>query len=134
MARTYDPKKVIATVGGIVVEGYVEGTFIEVTTNEDMHTYSAGSDGNGTFNINPNKSGTIKFTLQHNAESVNKISMMGLAGIPIPIVILDNNKGGQKTLGIDCVLQKQIDMTRAKEVGSVDVTFIGEQILVVPLG
>lgn len=133
MARIYDPKKVIAVVGGIVVEGFAEGTFLEVTTTEDMHTYTGGSDGSGTFNVNPNKSGTIKFTLQHNAKSVNLISMIGLAGVPIPIVIMDNNVGGQKVIGNECVLQKQIDVSRGKEVGTVDVTFLGEEVIVVPL-
>lgn len=135
MARMYNPKEVICSVAGVIVEGFAEGTFLEVTTTEDMHTYSGGSDGNGTFNRNPNQSGTIKFTLQHNAKSVNILSLLGgLNSMPIPIIILDNNEGGQKVLGIDCLLQKQIDVARAKEVGSVDITFIGEKVLVVPIG
>lgn len=133
MARIYDPKKIIAVVGGVVVEGYAEGTFLEVTRNEDDHTYSGGSDGKGTFNINPNKSGTIKFTLQHNAKSVNLLSTLGLAGVPIPIVVLDNNTGGQKVVGNECVLQKQIDVTRAKEVGTVDITYLCEEVYVAGL-
>lgn len=133
MAKKFDPKKVIAVIGGIVVEGYAEGTFIEVTRNEDDHTYSGGSDGKGTFNINPNKSGTIKVTLQHNANSVNKLAALGLAGVTIPIVILDNNDGGQKVVGNECVLQKQIDFSRAKEVGNVDITYLCEEVYVLGL-
>lgn len=133
MARKYNPKEIIAVVGGIVVEGYAEGTFLEAQRTEDDHTYSGGSDGKGTFNINPNKSGTIKFTLQHNAASVNKLAALGLAGVTIPIVVMDNNEGGNKVIGNECVLQKQIDVSRAKEVGSVDITYICEELWVAPI-
>lgn len=133
MSKIYDPKSVICIIGGIVCEGFSENTFIEVTPTEDLHTLTVGNDGNGTFNLNPNMSGSIKLTLKHNSDTVNKLQALGMTRVPVPIVIMDNNEGGQKVVGNECMLQRQIDLSRAKEVGDVDIVWLGEEVLVVPL-
>ncbi len=43
--RTYDPKQVIITWGGIIVTGFAEGTFVTITRNGDLFEKSKGADG-----------------------------------------------------------------------------------------
>jgi len=124
MARTWNPTDITASVNGYVVEGYAEGTFIEVETTEDRNTYTAGSDSTGTFNRNPNQSGTIKFTLQRNATSVNTLEAIDLLETPVPIIIMNHNEGGEKVVASSCMLQKLPVRTGSKEVANVDVVFI----------
>jgi hypothetical protein len=45
IVRTYDPKLVIATFGGIIFTGYAEGSFIQVAGNGDKFEKSRGADG-----------------------------------------------------------------------------------------
>ncbi|MGL5049615.1 MAG: phage structural protein [Fusobacteriaceae bacterium] len=133
MARLYNPKEVVAIVSGYIVEGFSEDTHIEVTPTEDLHTLNVGNDGNGTFNINPNESGTIKFNLQHNSDSFNFLTALQFVHVAFPIIIMDNNKGGQKVAGLNCLLKSQINFSRAKEIGNQDIEFICEKVKIIGL-
>lgn len=43
--KTYDPRKMIISFGGIPITGFADGTFIQVTTNTDSFTKKIGADG-----------------------------------------------------------------------------------------
>lgn len=43
--KTYDPKKVIITFGGVPILGYADGTFVSVTPSNDRFSKAIGADG-----------------------------------------------------------------------------------------
>lgn len=131
--KLWNPKSVLASVSGAIVSGYAEGSFIEITTAEDANTLTTGGAGSASFNKNPNKSGTIKFTLLGNSDSINTLEAINLLETPVPIVILNNNDGGWKVVASECMLQKKPDRIGSKEVTNVDVTFIANEILTIPI-
>jgi len=46
MVKSYDPKKVIVTFGGVPISGYTDGDFIEVSPNDaDGFKKQVGADG-----------------------------------------------------------------------------------------
>lgn len=132
-SKKYNPKEVIAVVGGYSVSGWGPDTMIEVTRNEDDTTLTVGNSGsNGaTFNINPNKSGVIKFTLLTNSDSTKVLSaMFAQKYVAIPILVNNTNeKLSGKVVASDCMIKKVPDITYGKEIGTVDFEFNCSQIL-----
>ena len=72
--RTYDPKQVICTIGGVPISGYTEGTFIEVARNEPTWSMIVGSDGLVTRSKTNNFSGTLTITLKQSSPSNDVLS------------------------------------------------------------
>lgn len=129
MAKNYNPKEILCIVSGLQIEGFGTDTFVECAFVEDKNTLTVSNDGMGTFNENPNESGTIKFTLMHNSDSVEVLSALALQNkIPYEIAIFDPNTLNGKALGINCKLKKKPDFTRAKEVGTVEFEYICEKL------
>jgi len=62
--RQYDPKKIVITFGGILIQGFAEGTFVNAERNEDAFEISVGAGGDVTRVRNQNKSGLVTLTLQ----------------------------------------------------------------------
>lgn len=132
MAKNYNPKKVIGIVNGIVIVGYAPDTFINCSNTEDLNTLTVGNDGKGTFNENPNESGSITFTLQHNSDSIKELMALSVPGVPpFPIAVNDSNMLlSGKSAGINCKLRKRPDLERAKEVGTVEFEFLCERLII----
>ena len=67
--KTYDPKKVILLMGGVRLSGFADGTFVEVTRDEDSFTKKVGADGETARARSNNKGGSIKITLLQTSPS-----------------------------------------------------------------
>ena len=93
---TYDPKKVILTVGGVPVSGYTDGTFIQVEPNSATFTKSVGADGEVVRSKSNDNTHTITITLQQSSLSNDHLSILAdadkksNAGM-VPVSIKDAN-------------------------------------------
>jgi len=94
--KTYDPAEVSVIIGGHIVSGYGEDTFVEVERNEDMFTRQSGADGEQSRSKSNDLSGTVTITLKQTSESndvltgyavADEVSNAGL----VSILIKDNN-------------------------------------------
>ena len=61
--RTYDPKLVILTVGGIPLSGYADGTFISIERSSETFTKISGADGFVSRAKSNDRSGALTVTL-----------------------------------------------------------------------
>ena len=92
--KTYDPKQVTLVIGTHTVTGYMDGTFINASRNEDAFTTVVGADGEVTRVKSNNKSGRITATIKQSSDSNDVLSAilaadeLGNAGI-VPILIKD---------------------------------------------
>ena len=76
MVKTYDPKQVVVTVGGTVIGGFADGTFIKVVRDNDMFKKSSGADGVlSRVRVN-DFSGVITFTLAQTSPSNDVLSAL----------------------------------------------------------
>jgi hypothetical protein len=90
--KTYDFKKVICTVAGIPIFGFIDGDAIVVAKSEDEWSMTAGNDGEVTRVKMNHPEGTITLRLQ-NSSSLNSVldglreldDLSGLAMVPILI-------------------------------------------------
>lgn len=72
--RTYDPKQVVITVGGVPMSGFADGTFLEVQREDDAYTKVVGADGYTTRTRSNNRSGSITLTLKQSSPSNDVLS------------------------------------------------------------
>lgn len=76
---TYDPSQVAVIVGGIIISGYADGTFVTLGRKADMWALKMGTDGRGTRAKSNDKSGMMALTLQQSAESNDDLSALAAA-------------------------------------------------------
>jgi len=92
--RTYDPKSVVITIGGVPMSGFADGTFLVVDRDENAFTKVTGADGTSTRVKSNNRSGSMTLTLKQSSPSNDVLS--GFAALDelsnsgvVPILIKD---------------------------------------------
>lgn len=121
-AKHYDPAQVKVTFGGHVVQGYADGTFVEVARNEQSFSLQVGTDGEGTRSKTNNKSGTVTLTLMQSSQSNDVLSGFSLAdelssaGV-FPLSVVD--KSGKTIVAAETAwIQKPADVEFSREATS----------------
>lgn len=120
MAKTYDPKDYSLIIGGHIVEGFADGTFMTAARNNDTWALTMGADSEGARAKSNDKSGTYVFTLLqtslsntvlsgfHNADELNN-------GGQVPVLIKDNN-GDTVIESATAWVRKPADVELGKEI------------------
>lgn len=67
--KTYSPKAVTVSWGGIPITGYSDGEFLNITLNADLTDEVVGAAGDVALTKIANFTGTITLTLLQNAET-----------------------------------------------------------------
>ena len=70
MVRTYDPRKVLVSLGPHVVTGYADGTFLNIEAHGDGVTKEVGADGEVVRSIDPDETSTITLSLQYGSPTI----------------------------------------------------------------
>lgn len=96
--RTYDPKAVIITVGGVPMSGFSDGTFLQIVRNEPTWNLVVGADGFATRGKTNNFSGLMTITLKQSSPSNDVLSgfiaadeLTNAAIVPILVKDLSGN-------------------------------------------
>jgi len=72
--RTYDPKAIALTVGGVPITGFADGTFVLVERANDSFTKVVGADGETSRAKSQDRSGRITITLAQTSNSNDYLS------------------------------------------------------------
>lgn len=92
--RTYDPKQVIITIGGIPMSGFADGTFVTVMRESDTFEKVSGADGVVTRAKQNDFSGNMTLSLAQSSPSNDVLTAFAKTdevsndGI-VPVVIKD---------------------------------------------
>lgn len=92
--RSFDPKAVIISIGGIPVSGFADGTFLEITADTQQFSKVIGSDGFATRVKTNNYGGVMTLTLAQSSPSNDALSALlnadrlANAGV-VPILVKD---------------------------------------------
>lgn len=120
MVKTYDPKQVSVIVGGKIMQGFADGTFVMVERDEQAFTKKIGVDGEGTRAKSNNKGGKVTITLMQSSSSNDDLSAIAAAdelnnsGV-VPILIRDAS-GRSLYSALTAWVQKQTNGEFAGEV------------------
>ena len=96
--KTYDPKKVLISLGGHPVSGYSDGTFVSIAPNGDGISKKVGCDGEIVRSIDPDDSATITLTVLQTSPTVafcqNQYNLDKETGEGTFAVLVKDLKGG----------------------------------------
>jgi len=70
MVKTYDPRKVLVSIGPHVVTGYSDGTFVSIEANGDGVTKKVGCDGEVVRSLDPDNTAKLTVTVQQQSPTV----------------------------------------------------------------
>lgn len=92
---TYDPDQISVIVGGQIMSGFGDGTFVSVDRNSDAFTLQMGATGAGTRSKSNNRSGRITVSLQQTSESNDALQAFATADElsnsgTFPVLVKDN--------------------------------------------
>lgn len=122
MVFTYDPKQVSLIVGGKIIQGFSDGTFIVAERDEAAFTKKIGVDGEGTRAKSNNKGGKITITLMQSSPSNDDLSAFAAADElsntgAVPAYLKDNS-GRTLVSSLTAWVQKYPNSEFAKEVST----------------
>jgi len=119
VVMTYDPKKVIITLGGVPIGGYADGTFVNITPNSERWTRKVGADGEVNRSLSNDNTSSVDLTLMqtslsntylHTVEKADALTGLGM----LPLSFTDLNDGSTRFWPQAWVV-KTPDDGRAKE-------------------
>lgn len=126
---TYDPTKMVVTVGGVIVSGFADGDFITAKRDEDLYMKRVGADGHVARARNANKAGTIEIKLLQTSPAVNELAALVAldnflfdGDILLPIAIVNPGTGAEVVATTQAWLKTPPEMVFGKEVS--DRTFV----------
>ena len=117
----YEPSRVSVVAGGTAITGFAQGTFVRASYDEDAVTFQPGL-AHGAATLNPNRSGSISFTLLQTAEANAVLQVYASrvrarqSGWYFPVLIL-NNSGGESVSADAAWIVKEPEVTFAQEAG-----------------
>jgi len=119
--KTYSPEDVTITVGGSIITGYADGTFVKVARDDDAYKKVVGADGEISRTKSPNRGGYVELTLKQDSDS-NAI-LGGYAALDeatgdgiVPVLVKDNLD--YTAIGSKGWVRKLPDMERGKDLAN----------------
>lgn len=98
MPSTYDSKQVAIIVGGVLVEGIADGTFVSIEQNEEQFSLQVGSDGEACRSKTNNRSGRVTLTLGQWSNSNTLLSSLHAGDVLspngdgiVPLLVIDKS-------------------------------------------
>jgi hypothetical protein len=96
----HDPKKINLILGGIPIEGFMEGSGITLEPDSDISTTSMGVDKDSTRKINSNISWSLNFTIQNGSPSNDVLNSLIRTQASTPFLLKDANTLNTQAVGI----------------------------------
>ncbi|WP_332649664.1 phage structural protein [Lysinibacillus sp. 54212] len=73
---TYDARKVTTVIGGVILTGFPDGSFVKCSKDNDNFEASSGAQGDVAIAINGDSLGTIEVTLSQTSPSVSYLDKL----------------------------------------------------------
>lgn len=121
MLKSYNAGDVSVIVGTRALAGLAEGTFVNVSRDEDSFTTQVGADGEVTRSRTNNKKGTIELTTQQASEANDYLSELQISdentgnGI-VPVQVIDRS-GRTVCSGRQAYIRKPADVGYGRDAG-----------------
>lgn len=111
---TYDPKNVSVSVGGVIITGFADGTFVECSSASERHNTVVGAQGEVSVGVINDPRGTIKITLKQTSASVAYLNGIAKSKTPVAIHVAG---AGETVSGSQALCKKLPDKSFGKDIG-----------------
>lgn len=119
--KTYDPSKIVMTLGTILVSGYADGEFVKAARDADTFTKFVGTDGEVSRTRNRNKTGTVTFTLAQTSLTNDALAALAetdeLTGAGVVPVLIKDLNGTTLFAAGSAWIRKPPEVAYGKEIG-----------------
>lgn len=116
---SFNPRQVTFTFMGVLIKGYADGVFIEVTRDEDSYTKVVGAAGDGARIKTNNKAGKVKLTLLQTSLSNDVLSgaqqLDELSGTGHGALAIKDLNGASLVFCAEAWLMKPVDVKYGKD-------------------
>ncbi len=120
--QTYDPAKLLFSIGGLIIGGYADGTFLEVERDEDAFTKTTGASGETARAKNNHKGGSITLTLMSTSLSNDFLTAIAIAdeltGAGVVPCFGKELNGTTAFASAQCWIKKLSKVDRSKEIST----------------
>lgn len=132
----YSPDRVKVNVGGRIITGFADGTFIEIERNEDAFMTYVGALGDVTRARNMNKTGKITITIMQHAPSNDLLMSLLVADsigdtLPFEITVKDLTNN-MRCHAAEAWISKAPKIERGKEAAGIQWVFECANLEIVP--
>jgi len=121
MLKTYDPKKILVSLGPHAVTGFTDGTFLGIEPNGDGVSSKTGCDGEKTRSLDPDNSYTVTITLLQNSPTIawcqSRYDLDKATGDGTFPILVKDLKGGMLFSAVDAWVVSPPNRDFSKEVG-----------------
>jgi hypothetical protein len=133
----YDPALMNVVVGGVIIDGYADGTFIKASRNQDLWSYQPSNSGGGSRSRNPDRSGRIEFTLHAGSPSNAYLGTLCRTDELLGTGVVETQVKDRSTAAaaVDAAqswIVKMADFERQKEVGEINWVIETNELIVTP--
>ena len=121
--RHYDAKNIVISVGGQIIEGFADGDFLTIET-EDLFGDVVGSDGEMARSASNNRSATIGINVLQTVPANDRLSALLKADLESPngssifSLVVRDLEGTSLLVAEKCWVMKYPDITYGREAGS----------------
>lgn len=115
---TYDARKVTTTVGGVILTGFPDGSFVKCSKDNDNFTTSSGAQGDVAIAISGDALGTIEVTLSQTSPQVSYMDQLATTSKLVPVWVNSNNEVKEITGGTKAMVTKPADKEYGKEISN----------------
>lgn len=117
--KTFDFRKVGVSFKGQLLTGFMDGTPISVTRDEDSFTKHIGADGEVSRAANANKGGSATLTLKQTSASndilSNALAQDELTNLGTGVFSIIDASGRTQVMAPEAWIKKSADVTMGKE-------------------
>lgn len=120
--KTYDPGLVVVSIGGNIISGFADGTFISVERTSDSFSKQVGADGEVTRVRSRDRSGSITLTLMASSLSNDILTALHkldeLSGTGVVPFLLKDLAGTTLVAAQSCWIRKPANVEFGKELSN----------------
>jgi len=137
--KQYDPAKVAIILGGHIVTGFADGSFVTVTRTNDQWNHKSGSDGEEMRSKTNDFRGEMTLTLMQSSSSNTFIQALKTADDisgdgGVPLLVKDNSSDGTLASSEYVWVKKDPDLVRGREDNNTEWTFSCKRLTIVHSG
>ncbi|MFC5541563.1 phage structural protein [Ureibacillus suwonensis] len=106
---TYDARKVVTTVDGVIITGYSDGSMVKASKDNDNFEASSSAQGDSIITINGDSLGTIEITLNQTSPSISYLDQLANERKIVPVWVNSNNEVKEVVGGTQGIVTKPAD-------------------------
>jgi hypothetical protein len=106
---TYDARKVVTTVDGVIITGYSDSSMVKASKDNDNFEASSSAQGDSIITINGDSLGTIEITLNQTSPSISFLDRLANERKIVPVWVNSNNEIKEVVGGTQAIITKPSD-------------------------